>query len=103
MVDPLTVLLDVQTCPSCQAFEPAGSHQCFECGSFHGGAILSNEPPPPEEGEEAPHVPDDLLMYSLNPHSKIITEKFESNEQTVTPWKGGGTRFNLEETMEESE
>ncbi len=48
-------------------------------------------------------MPEDLLMYSLNPHSKIITEKFESSEQAVTPWKGGGTRFNIEDPMEESE
>ena len=42
-------------------------------------------------------------MYSLNPHSKIITETFDSGEQTVTPWKGGGTRFNLDESARESE
>ena len=103
MGDPLSTLLDVQICPSCQAFEAAGSHQCFECGSFHGGAILSSEPPPPEEGDEVPHVAEDLLMYSLNPHTEIINEEFVSSEQTVKPWKGGGTTFNFDEEMEESE
>jgi len=101
--DPLVILLSVQTCPSCLAFEAAGSHQCLECGSFHGGAILSSVPPPQEEGEEATHVPDDLTMYSLNPHSEIISETFETSEQTVKPWKGGGTTFNLDEILEESE
>ena len=50
-----------------------------------------------------PHVAEDLLMYSLNPHSEIINEKFVSSEQTVKPWKGGGTTFNFDEEMEESE
>tara|TARA_B100000214_G_C23574468_1_gene448868 strand:+ start:192 stop:494 length:303 start_codon:yes stop_codon:yes gene_type:complete len=95
MNDPISDFHNLQVCPSCGGYEPLDSQKCYECGEFHGAALLSQEPPKISSNHENPINPELLIAYSLNPSGQIVQEEFESDESNLKSWTGGGSDFAL--------